>query len=370
MYRNGKHRIVVLPGDGIGPEVMQQAIDLLKALEGPLGMHFEFEEHAVGGEAIRRYGVPIQAETIEKCKQADAVLLGAVGHPDFDREPPERRPERALLALRAQLGVYCNLRPIWLFDALLEASTLKSDIVKNIDFLVVRELTGGLYFGQPAGLNGTNGHRRAVNTMAYSEPEIRRITRKAFELARVRRCKLTSVDKANVLAVSQLWRQVVEEVAAEYPDVRVEHMLVDNCAMQLIRQPRQFDVILTENMFGDILSDEASMLTGSIGMLPSASLGDGPALYEPVHGSAPDIAGTGRANPIAMMLSVAMMLKYTYGRPLAAAAIEDAVSTILTRGYHTPDLHIPGGKVVGTDELGRYIIQETVHSFSTNYLAV
>ena len=365
-----KQRIVVLPGDGIGPEVMEQAIRMLRTLEEPLGMQFDFEECLIGGVAIRRYGVPIQPETIEKCKRADAVLLGAVGHPDFDNEPPERRPEQALLTLRSRLGLYCNLRPIWLFDALIDASSLKSDIVKNIDFLVVRELTGGLYFGKPAGIDSSSGERHAVNTMTYSEAEIRRITRKAFELARLRRCKITSVDKANVLAVSQLWRAVVNEVAAEYPDVRVDHMLVDNCAMQLIRQPRRFDVILTENMFGDILSDEASMLTGSIGMLPSASLGDGTALYEPVHGSAPDIAGKNCANPLAMILSVAMMLKYTYKRPLAASAIEDAVSTVLTQGYHTPDLHMAWGRRVGPGELAGYVIEEAVQSFSTNYMVV
>ncbi len=365
-----RHKIVVLPGDGIGPEVMQQAVRLLRALEEPLGLVFELEEHAVGGEALRRHGVPILPETLERCKQADAVLLGAVGDPEFDDRPPHERPERALLQLRASLGVYCNLRPIWLFDALVNASSLKREVIQNIDFLVVRELTGGLYFGQPAGLNGSNGDRRAVNTMTYTEAEIRRITRRAFELARMRRRKVTSVDKANVLAVSQLWRSVVQEVAADYPDIHVEHMLVDNCAMQLIRNPRQFDVILTENMFGDILSDEAGMLTGSIGMLPSASLGEGTAVYEPVHGSAPDIAGKNVANPIAMLLSVAMMMKYTYQRPLAAAAIEDAVSTVLLRGLHTADLNLPGGRAVSTQEMGKAIIEETVHSLMTNYIAV
>lgn len=360
-----KKRIVILPGDGIGPEVMKQGIKLLQALQDSLGMEFEFEEHIVGGAALRKFGVPLQPETLERCKSADAVLLAAVGSPEFDNNPPHLRPERALLDLRAGLGVYCNLRPVRLYQSLLAASTLKADVVQDTDLLVVRELTGGLYFGKPAGVNGTNGERHAVNTMAYSEGEIRRIARKAFEFARMRRRKVTSVDKANVLAVSQLWRAVVEEEAANFPDVELQNMLVDNCAMQLIRNPRQFDVILTENMFGDILSDEASMLTGSIGMLPSASVGEGTALYEPVHGSAPDIAGKNLANPIAMLSSVAMMLQYSFDRPTAAAAIDEAISIMLARGYHTVDLHSGSGIVVGTDELGRVIIEEAVRCFTS-----
>ena len=365
-----KKKIVVLPGDGIGPEVVAQGVELLQALQEPLSITFEFEEFPIGGECLRRHGTPLQRKTLAACKVADAVLLGAVGAPEFDGNPPETRPERALLELRSALGVYCNLRPIRIYKALVEASTLRAEVVQDIDLLVVRELTGGLYFGQPAGVNGRNGRRNAINTMVYSESEIRRIARKAFEFARMRRRKVTSVDKANVLAVSQLWRSVVQEVAAENPDIILQHMLVDNCAMQLIRNPRQFDVILTGNLFGDILSDEASMLTGSIGMLPSASIGNGTPLFEPVHGSAPDIAGKDAANPIAMISSIAMMLKYSLERPLAARAIDEAISTVLARGYHTADVALPGGTVLGTRALGDHIAKETLLSFTSTYLAV
>jgi len=367
---NGVKKIVILPGDGIGPEVMAQSIKLMKAFEEPLGLTFEFDEHDFGGACLEKHGVPMQPRTLESCKKADAVLLGAVGDPKYDDSPPEKRPERALLDLRAGLGVYCNLRPIRLYDALLHASTLKNIVVRNIDMLVVRELTGGLYFGEPSGIKKhKDGHRSATNTMTYSEDEIRRIAVKAFEFARRRRLKVTSVDKANVLAVSQLWRAVVDEVATSFEDVELEHMLVDNCAMQLIRNPRQFDVILTANLFGDILSDEASMLTGSIGMLPSASIGDSIPLYEPVHGSAPDIAGQNKANPIAMLISAAMLLKYTCDRPLAAVSIEDAVATILSRGLHTQDINLKKGTVIGTAEIGQHIIDEALHSFCDTIMA-
>ncbi len=361
-----KKKIVVLPGDGIGQEVTAQGVRLLRALQEFLDVEFEFEEFAVGGTALKKFGVPMQDGTLEKCKEADAVLLGAVGSPEFDNNPSHLRPEKALLALRAGLGVYCNLRPARLYDVLLHASTLKPEIVQGIDILVVRELTGGLYFGEPAHIIEENGEKLAINTMSYREHEIRRIAQKAFEFAQLRRKKVTSVDKANVLVVSQLWRNVVEEVATDFPDVTLEHMLVDNCAMQLVRYPKQFDVILTENMFGDILSDEASMLTGSLGMLPSASLGDGTALYEPVHGSAPDIAGKNIANPIAMINSVAMMLRYTFNQNEAANAIEEAVAIVLAKKYHTPDLNLEGGKKVGTDEMGSLIIKETLERLSVH----
>ena len=351
-------QIVTLPGDGIGPEVMEQGVQLLQALQQPLGIKFEFDEHIIGGKALKQFDVPLRDETLQKCKEADAVLLGAVGLPEFDKNPPHLRPEKALLKLRAGLEVYCNLRPVRIYNSLLDASTLKSDIVKDIDLVVVRELTGGLYFGQPAGVTESNGKKQAVNTMVYSDDEIRRIAHQAFKLAKIRHRKVLSVDKANVLAVSQLWRAIVDEVSHEYPDVTLEHMLVDNCAMQLIRNPRQFDVILTENLFGDILSDEASMLTGSIGMLPSASIGEGTPLYEPVHGSAPDIAGKNIANPIAMISSVAMMLKYSFDLPNASSAIENAISTVLDQGYHSADITLKHGTLLGTKELGEKIILE------------
>jgi 3-isopropylmalate dehydrogenase len=354
-------KIVLLPGDGIGQEVIAAAQKLLKALQNSLNLHFEFETHLIGGAALREYGIPMKNETLQSCQSADAVLLGAVGDPEFDNNPSHLRPEKALLGLREGIGVYCNLRPVKIYQVLLNASTLKPEIIRDVDIIVVRELTGGLYFGKPAEKYTMNGKRHAVNTMAYNEDEITRITRKAFELARLRRKKVTSVDKANVLIVSQLWRSVVEETAKEYPDVILEHMLVDNCAMQLVRRPSQFDVLLTENMFGDIISDEASMLTGSLGMLPSASIGDGTALYEPVHGSAPDIAGQDKANPIAMINSVAMMVRYTFQEPVVAQAIEDSVSDVLSKGFHTPDLNLVNGKQVGTREMGDLILDETLN---------
>lgn len=354
-----KIKIAVLPGDGIGKEVCAQATRLLESLQDPLNMTFEFEEHLVGGAALTAYGIPLKEETIQSCKAADAVLLGAVGGPEFDNNPSHLRPEKALLGMRAGLGVYCNLRPAKLYDVLLGASALKAEIIRGIDLLVVRELTGGIYFGEPAKRFEQNGIRKAVNSLVYNENEIRRIAVKAFEFAGMRRKKVTSVDKANVLVVSQLWREVVNEVAEDFPGITLEHMLVDNCAMQLVRNPERFDVVLTSNLFGDILSDEASMLTGSLGMLPSASLGDGPGLYEPVHGSAPDIAGQDKANPIAMINSVAMMLLYSFKKKQVAAAIEDAVAQVLKMGYHTADLNISDGEIVTTQKMGTLIIEET-----------
>lgn len=363
-------KIVTLPGDGIGPEVVRQGVALLKAFEGPLDMRFEFEEHPAGGACLKQYNEPIREETLEACRQADAVLLGAVGAPEFDNNPAHLRPEKGLLKLRAALGVYCNLRPARLYNTLADASPLKKEIVSGIDLMVVRELTGGIYFGEPAGFMEKNGLRTSLNTMVYDENEIRRIARKAFELAAKRRGHLTSVDKANVLTVSQLWRKVVDEVAEEYPTVTLSHMLVDNCAMQLVRNPRQFDVILTGNLFGDILSDEASVLTGSIGMLPSASLGDGTPLYEPVHGSAPDIAGENKANPVAMLASLAMMFQYSFDRPEAAAAIEAAIEEALEAGCHTADLNLPGGICLGTDEMGAKITEAAVKRLQENFATV
>lgn len=353
-----KKKIVVLPGDGIGVEVLEQAILLLTDIQNFINLTFDFEEHLIGGAALKAYGIPIQKKTLDRCKSADAVLLGAVGAPQFDKNPSHLRPEKALLELRDSLGVYCNLRPAKTYDVLVHASSLKPEVIEGIDIMVVRELTGGIYFGKPAERTNNSGLRHAVNTMIYHEDEIIRIARRAFELAQSRRKKVTSVDKANVLVVSQLWREVVEEVALEYLEVNLEHMLIDNCAMQLIRQPNQFDVVLTGNMFGDIISDEASMLTGSLGMLPSASLGDGTSLYEPVHGSAPDIAGQDKANPIAMINSVAMMLNYSFQANKAAQAIENAISSILAQGYHTPDLQINNGKKVGTKEMGSLIREQ------------
>ncbi len=354
-------KIMTLPGDGIGPEVMAQGVALLQALAAPLNMSFEFSEDLAGGACLHEYNVPIRDKTYSRCKNADAVLLGAVGLPEFDDNPTHLRPEKALLGLRAELGVFCNLRPAQLYDILVDASPLKKEFIAGLDLLVVRELCGGLYFGEPSGIVKRESGRFGISTMTYGEQEIRRIAIKAFELAQKRRGKVTSVDKANVLAVSQLWRAVVNETAADFPEVELEHMLIDNCAMQLVRNPKQFDVILTENMFGDILSDEASQLTGSIGMLPSASLGDGTPLYEPVHGSAPDIAGQDKANPIAMMNSVAMMLHYSFEQGQAAAAINQAVENVLQQGFHTGDIQIEG-KLVGTGELGERIIEEVLKS--------
>ena len=353
-----RKRIAVLPGDGIGPEVVKQGVRLLDSLSEALDMTFEFTDYLIGGACLNAHGVPVQESTIQACQQADAVLLGAVGSPEFDDNPPHLRPEKALLGMRAALGVYCNLRPARLYNALAAASPLKADIVDGIDMLVVRELTGGIYFGESAGIVSENGEEVGRNTMIYSETEIRRIAHQAFQFAQKRRGHLTSVDKANVLSVSQLWRRVLNDVATEYPHVKLSHMLVDNCAMQLVRNPRQFDVIVTGNLFGDILSDEASVLTGSIGMLPSASLGDGAPLYEPVHGSAPDIAGTGKANPLAMMASIAMLVQYTFDRADVAASIEAAIEAVLEAGYHTADLQVENGTLVGTEEMGQLVIDK------------
>jgi len=350
-------KICILPGDGIGPEIMAEAVRVLQALD--LGC--EMTEALLGGCAVDATGDPYPEATQRLAQEADAVLLGAVGGPQWDDLPRAQRPERGLLGIRKQLGLFANLRPAILYPELANASTLKPEIVAGLDILIVRELTGDIYFGQPRGVEtrDVDGHqeRFGYNTMHYSESEIRRIVRVAFEAARRRHRKLCSVDKMNVLETTQLWRDVASETASEYPDVELSHMLVDNAAMQLVRNPKQFDVIVTGNMFGDILSDEASMLTGSIGMLPSASLdANNKGLYEPCHGSAPDIAGQGVANPLATILSVAMMLRYTFGREGEALRIEGAVKKVLAQGCRTADIYEAGTRRVGTRAMGDAVL--------------
>lgn len=345
--------IAVLKGDGIGPEIVDEAIKVLDRLGEKYSHHFIYKRGYLGGESIDQYGVPLSEETIALCKASDAILLGAVGGPKWNHLDPAIRPERGLLAIRKELELFANLRPAILFDALKESSPLKSDLVKDgLDIMVVRELTGGIYFGKRA-----YSDEEAYDTMYYSRAEIERIAVEAFKIAQKRSKKLVSVDKHNVLDSSKLWRKTVEEVAKDYPDVRLSHLYVDNAAMQLVTNPAQFDVILTENMFGDILSDEASMLTGSIGMLPSASLGGQVGLYEPVHGSAPDIAGTGKANPIATILSAGMMLKYSFGLPEESAAINKAVEDVLEAGYRTADIYTEGKALLTTSEMGDKIAE-------------
>jgi 3-isopropylmalate dehydrogenase len=347
--------IVLLPGDGIGKEVIESAKAVLSAIAEEFNHSFCFETHDIGGTAIDLHGTPLPDETVTACKKADAVLLGAVGGPKWDHNPSHLRPERGLLGIRKALDLYANLRPIKGFKNLLHASPLKEEVVSGSDLLIVRELTSGLYFGTPSERRD-DGHS-VVDTLSYTRKEIERIVDKAFEAAQQRRRHLTSVDKANVLESSKLWREIVEEKKAQYPDVTVEHALVDSTAMKLITNPTQFDVIVTENMFGDILSDEASVLTGSLGMLPSASLReDGVGLYEPVHGSAPDIAGKGIANPVAMILSTAMMLRYSFGFVTEANLVEEAVQSVLHAGYHTADLQMKDGHMVGTVEMTNLIV--------------
>lgn len=355
-----KYNIAVLRGDGIGPEVVEQAIGVMNAVGKKYGHEFVLHEGLLGGCAIDEYGKPLPDETLKLCKECDAVLLGAVGGQKWDSLPGNLRPEAGLLGIRAGLGLYANLRPAVIYKALKNASPLRSDIIKDgIDIMVVRELTGGIYFGERGKETLADGSEAAYDTEKYSTAEIERIARVAFEAAMKRNKKLTSVDKANVLESSRLWRQVVEKVAKDYPEVELNHMYVDNAAMQLVRNPAQFDVIVTSNMFGDILSDEASMITGSIGMLPSASLGSGTlGLYEPIHGSAPDIAGQNKANPIATILSAAMMLRYSLGLGKEADEIENAVVSVLDKGYATPDIASANTSVVGTKEMGQLIIDE------------
>ncbi|MCA1803360.1 MAG: 3-isopropylmalate dehydrogenase [Rhodothermaceae bacterium] len=353
-----KKRIVSLPGDGIGPEVNDQAIRVLKACAGIAGFEVEIDEHDIGGISIDKHGVPLTETAIKACKAADAVLLGAVGGPKWDNLEGHLRPEAGLLGIRKALGLFTNLRPVKVFDALRDASTLKPEVIAGVDLLVVRELTGGLYFGQPKGPRTVDGREDVVDTMAYTEAEVERIAHAAFRLAGSRRKKVTSVDKANVLATSRMWRSVVERVAGDYPGIELEHMLVDNCAMQLVRNPRQFDVVVTENMFGDILSDEAAMLTGSIGMLPSASLGESGGLYEPVHGSAPDIAGQNKANPLAAIASVGLMLRYSFGEHDVADLLDKALEGILSRGWRCADIPLHATVILGTEEMGDAVVED------------
>ena len=334
-----KANIVLLPGDGIGPEVVGEAVRVLREIAHKHGHTFEFDEHLMGGCSIDKYGVALTDETLAACKASDAVLLGAVGGPKWDDPTAKVRPEQGLLALRKGLGVFANLRPVRVHPALVGASPLKPEKLAGVDVLVVRELTGGLYFGQPKGRERLNGHERAVDTLEYHDYEIRRVVELAFRLAMGRRRKVTSVDKANVLESSRLWRQIASAIGAEHEGIVLEHMLVDTASMRLITSPASFDVLVTENMFGDILTDEASVLAGSMGMLPSASLGDGgPGLYEPIHGSAPDIAGKGVANPVGTILSAALLLRYSLKLEKAAAAIEVVVDAAITAGCRTADL--------------------------------
>lgn len=350
--------VLMLPGDGIGPEIVAEAEKVLHKVNEKFNLGLTFGQALVGGAAIDATGIPLPDETLDKARQADAILLGAVGGPKWDQLEMARRPEKGLLGLRSNLQLFANLRPAILYPQLASASSLKPEVVSGLDIMIVRELTGGIYFGQPRGVRELEGgERQGYNTYVYSESEIRRIGRVAFEAARQRNKKLCSVDKANVLEVTVLWREVMTELAKEYPDVELSHMYVDNAAMQLVRAPKQFDVIVTGNMFGDILSDEAAMLTGSIGMLPSASLNaEKQGMYEPCHGSAPDIAGQGIANPLATILSAAMMLRYSLGEEKAAEAIEAAVSTVLDQGLRTADIMSEGARKVSTLEMGEAVL--------------
>ncbi|PHX68004.1 MAG: 3-isopropylmalate dehydrogenase [Cyanobium sp. Baikal-G2] len=351
------YRITLLPGDGIGPEIMAVARQLLDAVSSSHGFSLVYDVQPMGGVAIDATGEPLPNSTLEACKAADAVLLAAIGSPQYDSLPREQRPESGLLGLRSALGLFANLRPVKIIPALIDSSTLKREVIEAVDLLVVRELTGGVYFGTPKGRVEAEGRVRAFNTMAYFDDEIDRIAKVAFELAVTRSGRLCSVDKANVLDVSQLWRDQVTAMAADYPTVELSHMYVDNAAMQLVRNPLQFDVLLTSNLFGDILSDEAAMLSGSIGMLPSASMGSsGPGLFEPIHGSAPDIAGQDKANPMAMVLSAAMMLRVGLQQDAAATALETAVDRVLAAGYRTGDLMSEGCTQLGCRAMGEQLL--------------
>jgi 3-isopropylmalate dehydrogenase len=350
-------KVAILPGDGIGTEIVKQAVKVLRALE-PQGLRFELDERPVGGTAYDLTGDPLPAATLQLAREADAILFGAVGDWKYDSLPREKRPEQAILGLRRELNLFANLRPALLYPELAGSSSLRPEVVAGLDILILRELTGDIYFGKPRGVRQLeNGEREGFDTMTYKESEIRRVAELGFELARKRHSKLCSVDKANVLETSQFWRDLVTAIGKRYPDVELTHMYVDNAAMQLVRNPKQFDVIVTGNMFGDILSDEASMLTGSIGMLPSASLdASGKGLYEPIHGSAPDIAGKNLANPLAAILSAAMMLRYTFNRADAADHVEAAVRKVLSHGFRTADIFEPEMRKVGTEEMGDAVV--------------
>ncbi len=359
------HKIALLGGDGIGQEVTPEARKVLEVVGRATGTSFEFEAALIGGAAIDATGEPLPASTLRLCEQSDAILFGAVGGPKWDALPQEQKPERGLLGLRKELDLFANLRPAKCFPMLLDASPLKREVVEGTDIMVIRELTGGLYFGEPRGREEfADGGARAVNTMAYTSREVERVARAAFDVAMKRKKRLASVDKANVLVVSQLWREVVTRVGKDYPQVALEHVLVDNCAMALVHKPTHFDTIVTENTFGDILSDEAAILAGSMGMLPSASIGGRVGLYEPVHGTAPDIAGQGVANPIAAILSAAMLLRYSLSLGADADRIDAAVIRVLEQGHRTRDVHAAGTKLVGTKEMGDLISAEVERSYS------
>jgi 3-isopropylmalate dehydrogenase len=348
-------RVTTLPGDGIGPEVTSQAICVLEEVASSFGHDLELDEKDIGGVALTKFGVPLPDSTIQACLASQAVLLGAVGSPAFDRNPRELRPETGLLRLRQELGAFANLRPAVFYPALRTCSPLREEIVKGTDILIVRELLGGLYFGQPRSIERVDGTRHALNTMRYSEPEIERIARVAFRLAQTRRRRVLSVDKSNVLECSRLWREVVTKVAGDFSDVQLSHMYVDSAAMSLVLKPAEFDVILTENVFGDILSDEAGGIVGSLGLLASASIGGAVGLYEPVHGSAPDIAGQNIANPLGAILSVALMLRHSFHLPNEAECVEAGVTSTLGGGFRTKDLARPGERTVSTEEMGAQI---------------
>jgi 3-isopropylmalate dehydrogenase len=353
-------KITLLPGDGIGPEVTEQAAGVLRAVADVHGHDFVFEEQLIGGAGIRQAGSPLPRATMDSCLAADAVLLGAVGAPEFDALPPAARPEAGLLALRNALGGYANLRPVRSFDASAARSPLRPEVIAGADILFVRELLGGLYFGEPRGTTGEGSGRAAFNTMRYTAGEVERVARVAFEAARARRRKVTSVDKANVLEASQLWRETVLRAARDYADVELEHLYVDACAMHLMMDPRRFDVVLTENLFGDILSDEAAVIAGSLGLLASASVGGSVDLYEPVHGSAPDIAGSGAANPVGAILSAAMLLRHTARLEQEARDVEEAVLAVLDAGHHTPDLSGGGARASATTRVIGRLVAEAV----------
>lgn len=362
------YRVALLPGDGIGPEVVAEAVKVLKAVESINGVLFRYQTGLIGGSAIDATASPLPAETVAICNNSQAILLGAVGGPQWDSKRPELRPEQGLLQIRKRMGLYVNLRPVKVLDSLAHLSAIKPDRVKGTDLVIVRELLGGIYFGNPRGIFAKNGERMGVNTEVYREHEVERVAHRAFQLARTRKRKVTSVDKANVLETSRLWREVVTRIARSYPDVELSHIYVDNCAMQLIDRPTSFDVVLTNNMFGDILSDEAAMVAGSIGFLPSASMGENSALYEPIHGSAPDIAGRNRANPAATILSAALMLRYSFRMESAANAIEAAVEKVLKTGAHTAELS-GRGRSVTTSRMGDMIAAQTEKILRANLRA-
>ena len=353
------HKILILPGDGIGQEIMAQAVKVLEVLRSEFAFDVTLETAAIGGAGYDSAGSPLPQETLDLARSSDAILLGAVGGPQYEKLPRELRPERGLLGIRSELDLFSNLRPAFLYPQLADASSLRPEIVAGLDIMIVRELTGGIYFGEPRGIRSReDGQREGFNTLIYNESEIERIARSAFETAMKRGKRLCSVDKANVLEVSELWREVMESVGSKYPEVALSHMYVDNAAMQLVREPKQFDVMVTTNMFGDILSDAAAMLTGSIGMLPSASINaSGLGMYEPIHGSAPDIAGQDKANPLATILSVAMMLRHSLSEPKMADAVEQAVGKVLDEGLRTEDIHTKDDEIIGTSAMGDAVVK-------------